>query len=328
MRFALSPILFLFIIASSLSCIAKETSRYTVQPQDNGEVLINPGMGWMAYFYSNYVRHFGSFMQPSDVLDRFPGVSTVNLRVPWSYLEPKEGEYNWALFDTPAQRFIEAGKQVILRVSASENWIPFATPEWVKDLGAKGAWYDIGKGPHTEGKSWDPDFADPIFLEKLENFLAAMAKRYDGNPDIAFIDIGSYGLWGEAHTHMSSMPSPQKNERDLKLHIDLYLRHFPNTQLVISDDMVGSTRPGRVFPLGEYVRERGISIRDDSLLINPYPRHWYHEEMAQQFWPTLPVVLEFGQDGMGLTRGSWDDELLVESVEAHHASYMSIHWWP
>ncbi len=300
----------------------------TVRPADTDEALINPGMGWVVFFYSNYAGNYGSHLEPNDTLDRFPGASTVYLRVPWSYLEPSEGDYNWALFDTPAQRFIEAGKKVALRVTTSENWIPFATPRWVKDLGAKGVWYDVGAGPHADGKSWDPDFSDPIYLQKLDAFLGAMAQRYDGNPDIAFIDIGSYGLWGEAHAHMSSMPPTRKHDQDLRIHMDMHVRHFPNTQMVISDDMVGPTLTGRIFPLSEYARERGISIRDDSILVAPHPDHWYHDEMVQLFWPTMPIVLEHQHYGLSVAEGAWDPDLLVESVEAYHASYMSIHWWP
>ena len=40
----------------------------------------------------------------------------------------------------------------------------------------KGTFYEFGKGPSEKGGSWDPDFADPIFLAKLERFLAAMAR--------------------------------------------------------------------------------------------------------------------------------------------------------
>ena len=97
------------------------SSSATIQPKDNGAALVNPGMGWTMHFYSNFAAHFGSKMEPSDALEAFPGESTVYLRVPWSYLEPKEDEYNWALFDTPAQRWIAAGKKVALRVSASDN---------------------------------------------------------------------------------------------------------------------------------------------------------------------------------------------------------------
>ena len=45
-----------------------------------------------------------------------------------------------------------------------------------------------------------PDYDDPIFLEKLEHFLAAAGARYDGNPELAFIDVGTLGAWGEGHT--------------------------------------------------------------------------------------------------------------------------------
>lgn len=320
-------ILLLLLLASSLFAAA-QASVQTIEPEDTGEVLLNPGMGWTMHFYSNYARHYGSKMEPSDVLDDFPGVSTVYLRVPWAYLEPKEGEYNWALFDTPAQRFIAAGKKVALRVTTSENWMPFATPEWVKDAGAEGLWYDLGKGPHAEGESWDPDFSDPVYLKYLNRLLAAMGERYDGNPDIEFIDIGTYGMWGEGHTHMSSMPSREKKLHDVKLHIDLHLKYFPNTLLVISDDVVGSTKPGRTFPISEYARERGVTLRDDSILVSPAPNAWYHEEMISVFWPDRPIILEHQHYGSSVARGAWDPDLLVESVEAHHASYMSIHWWP
>jgi hypothetical protein len=315
-------------ILALLTTLISSSQAATIQPQDNGAALVNPGMGWTMHFYSNFAAHFGSKLEPSDSLDDFPGESTVYLRVPWSYLEPKEDEYNWALFDTPAQRWIAAGKKVALRVSASDNWLPYSTPEWVHKAGAAGAWYDIGKGPHPDGQSWDPVFDDPTFLFHLKDFLKAMSERYDGNPDIAFIDVGTYGLWGEAHAHMSSMPTEEEHNRYVKLHIDLHKEYFPNTQLVISDDVVGSVLPGKKFPLSEYARERDVTIRDDSILVQPGDHAWRHDEMAQAFWPDLPVILEHGHYGERAKRGDWDPELLLKSVEDYHASYMSIHWWP
>jgi len=325
------------LIITVLACVGLLTSVLassqnspdtTIRPQDNGAALVNPGMGWTMHFYSNYAAHFGSKMEPSDALEAFPGESTVYLRVPWSYLEPKEDEYNWALFDTPAQRWIAAGKKVALRVSASDNWLPYSTPEWVHQAGAEGVWYDILKGPHADGKSWDPVFDDPTFLFHLKDFLKAMSERYDGNPDIAFIDVGTYGLWGEAHAHMSSMPTEEEHNRYVKIHVDLHKEYFPNTQLVISDDVVGHLLPGKKFPLSEYARERDVTIRDDSILVQPGKRAWNHAEMAEAFWPELPVILEHGHYGERAKRGAWDPELLLKSIEDYHASYMSIHWWP
>jgi len=76
---------------------------------------------------------------------RQPGLSVVYVRVPWSFLEPKEGEFNWSLFDTPAQRWIAKGKQIAIRVSCCESWLRDATPKWVQDAGAKGIEFEEGR---------------------------------------------------------------------------------------------------------------------------------------------------------------------------------------
>jgi hypothetical protein len=41
---------------------------------------------------------------------------------------------------------------------------------------------------------WEPDYDDPVFLAKLDRYLAAMAARYDGNPEIAFVDVGALSV--------------------------------------------------------------------------------------------------------------------------------------
>lgn len=301
----------------------------TVHPQDTGQALVNPDMGWTMHFYSNIPTNYGSKLEPSDTLDDFPGLSTVYLRVPWAYLEPQEGQFNWALFDTPAQRWIAKGKRIAMRVTCSENWMAFATPEWVKQAGAKGYFYEFGKGRKEGAGLWDPDFGDQVFLEKLDHFLAALAARYDGNPNVAFIDIGSYGLWGEGHTHMSSQVPPDQALPIVKQHIDLYVKHFKRTLLCISDDVAGHDKPGFHFSETDYAIAHGVTLRDDSILVQPPPRSWYHAEMAQAFWPHWPVILEHEHYGGSKARGAWGDgSLLLKAVEDYHASYMSIHWWP
>ena len=299
-----------------------------VRPSDTGEALVNPGMGWTLHFYSNFIENYGSKLAPSDTLDDWPGLSVIYLRVPWSFLEPKEGEFNWALFDTPAQRWIAKGKKIAMRVSCSESWWRYATPKWVQDAGAKGLDFNFGKGPTPGGALWDPDYLDPVFLAKLENFLAAMARRYDGNPNVAFIDVGSFGMWGEGHTGGSSRLNEAQTLAVVKKHIDLHVKYFPRTLLCISDDVAGPGKPGRHFPEMDYALSKGVTMRDDSILVQPPPHSWYHAEMAQEFWPRLPVILEHEHFGGSKQRKAWSNDLLVKSVEHYHASYMSIHWWP
>lgn len=307
----------------------KPAPTITVRPEDNSNALVNPDMGWTMHFYSNVPDNYGSKLEPSDTLEDFPGLSTVYLRVPSAFLEPEEGRFNWALFDTPAQRWVAKGKRVAMRVTCSENWMALATPEWVRKAGAKGYLYEFGKGRSEKGWTWDPDFGDPIFLQKLDHFLAALAARYDGNPNVAFLDIGSYGLWGEGHTFMSSQVPEADAPELVKKHIDLYVKHFKKTLLCISDDVAGHDKPGWHFPETDYAISKGVALRDDSILVQPPPRSWYHAEMAQGFWPHWPVILEHEHYGSAKAHGSWGDgHLLLKAVEDYHASYLSIHWWP
>ena len=297
----------------------------TVKTVDTGAALVNPGMGWTMHFYSNVPTNYGSKLSPADTLDDFPGLSTVYLRLPWAYLEPEEGKYNWAILDTPAQRWIAKGKRIALRFTTSENWMKYATPEWVKNAGAKGTFYEFNKGRVAESNSWDPFFDDPVYLQKLDAFLAAAAKRYDGNPNVEFIDVGTYGMWGEGHTFMSSK---QDTLAIQKLHIDLHLKHFRKALLCISDDFAGHNKPGRNFPITDYALSRSVTLRDDSILVQPPPRSWYHAEMAQEFWPKLPVILEHEHYAGSKGRKAWSGDLLLKAVEDYHASFMSIHGQP
>ena len=309
--------------------------KVVVELQDDGRALYNPQMGWTMHFYSNVPSNYGSRLEPSDTLDWFEGCSTVYLRLPWAYLEPEEGVFNWAIVDTPAQRWIEKGKQIAFRFTTSENWMEYATPKWVFDAGAKGIRYTWGQGEKADGACVDPEFDDPIYLEKLENFLKAAGERYNGNPHVAFIDVGTYGMWGEGHSNLGvwanqsfSRMDAERTLKVVKTHVDLHKKYFPDVLLCISDDVAGAEKPGRDFPETDYALSQGVSLRDDSILVQPGDRAWFHAEMAQKFWPTLPVILEHEHYGPSKERGAWNDDLLMKSIEEYHASFMSIHSFP
>ena len=324
MRTALTSCLLLVAVAGVTGAAEPET--VTVRPADTGEALVNPMMGWTFHYYSNRPENYGSRLAPSDTLGDWPGLSVIYLRLPWAFLEPEEGRFDWSWLDTPARRFGDAGIGIALRISCTESWMRYATPEWVKDAGAKGHDFTPGKGAHEGGVFWEPDYGDPVFLAKLENFLVALARRYDGNPGVAFIDIGSYGVWGEGHTfHSGRMQVPLEVKQR---HVDLHVKHFRRTLLAINDDFAGNTVRGAHAPITDYALARGVTLRDDSIMVQPPPHSWYHAELAQPFWPNLPVILEHEHFGSSKRKKAWDPGRLVEVVEAYHASYLSIHWWP
>ncbi len=305
---------------SVLAVCAAAEDRVAVQPADNGKALTNPMMGWKFNFYSNGLDIYGSKLEPSDTLDDFPGLSTIYLRLPWSHIEREEGKFDWSVVDAPAQRWIDKGLQVAFRFSVSES-MPYATPKWVRDAGAKGYNFTAGKGVDKDGPFWEPNYADPIFIAKLEHFLAAAAARYDGNPNVAFVDVGSIGIWGEGHTYWSTkLKYPSKVVKD---HIDLHARLFKKTLLAANDDF--SSHGGNTIP---YALARGMTLRDDSIMVDPPPRSYFHADMAQAFWPKRPVILECQHYKPSVDSGAWDRDFFLRAIEEYHASYMSIHWFP
>jgi len=321
MNIAVATILPLLLMGASKSASVEE-ERIAVQPEDTGEALENLGMGWIFHHYDNIPRNYGSRLEPSDTLDDYPGLTVIYLRIPWSYIEPEEDKFNWSVVDTPAQRWIAKGKQVAFRFSCSESWMRYATPEWVQKAGAKGYDFKPGDGVVEGGPYWEPDYDDPVFLEKLDHFLAAAAARYDGNPEVAFVDVGSFGVWGEGHNYSSTK---LKYPADvLNKHIDLHLKHFRNTILAANDDF--SSQADAVI---DYAIEKGLTLRDDSILVQGGENAYFHAEMAQAFWRNLPVVLESEHYGGSRDRGNWKDgSRYLQAVEEYHASYASIHWWP
>lgn len=296
--------------------------QIVVRPKDTGAALENPGMGWVFHYYDNIPQNYGSRLSPSDTLDDFPGLTVVYLRIPWSYVEPEEERFNWSVVDTPAQRWIAKGKQVAFRFSCSESWMRYATPEWVQKAGAKGYDFRPGDGVVKDGPFWEPDYDGPIFLEKLEHFLAAAAARYDGNPEVAFIDVGSFGVWGEGHTFHST--KRQYPASTIIKHVDLHCKHFKRTLLAANDDF--SFQGNETI---DYACAKGLTLRDDSILVQGGKNAYFHADMAQAFWRNMPVILESEHYGGSRDRGNWKDgSQYLQAVEEYHASYVSIHWWP
>ena len=286
---------------------------------DNGAELINPGMGWKLHYYDNSITNYGDRLDPADTLDDWPGLSTIYMRLPWSAVEPRHQDFDWSVVDAPAQRFIDKGKQIALRFSASEHKLEYATPKWVFDAGAKHYRFKPGQivenGPFVE-----PDFNDPIFLERLDRFLEAAAQRYDGNPEVAFIDVGSFGVWGEGHTYWST-----RNHYDaatVKRHIDLHLKHFKRTPLVGTEPL---SDHGRGIGAHDYAFEKGLLYRSDSILVMPGDLI-YRPQYAARVWPHRPVILESQHYWESVRDNVWGDGgAHLEAVEHYHASYAAIH---
>ena len=304
------------------AAFALQAGAATVCPKDTGEALVNPGMGLVHYHYSNRLWAYGMYAKPGET-NPLPGTSVVYFRVLWNDVEPQEGVFRWDIFDAVAQNWIKAGKQIAFRIICC-NQTENATPDWVRAAGAKGIWFKYRSS--TAEPRWEPVYDDPVFLEKYTDFLKAFAARYDGDPSVAFVDVGSFGMYGEGHTGDTSKLSRAETERIARLHMELHRKWLPHTYLVISDDVAGSNSKAADLPLLQFARSLGIGLRDDSLMCSKFG--WYHDHWGRLFAPTLPVVLETGHYTLCSARGNWRKDRILESVEKHQASYFTFHGFP
>ena len=151
----------LSVVGSSAHAVPEATAgSVTVRPADDGRSLLNPDCGWVMHYYDNCTR-YGDSLAPGDSMEWYPSCNVVYFRFPWSWLEPEENVFNWQVIDTPAQRWIERGGQIALRITVSET-LPDATPRWMLESGAKIIRWNWAKGPAPDGKYWECAPDDPI----------------------------------------------------------------------------------------------------------------------------------------------------------------------
>jgi len=100
------------LMALTLASASFAATAATVEPTNTDEVLTNPGMGIVHFYYSSRIWAYGAQQEPGDVLDWMPGTSVIYMRLPWCYLEPKEGVYRWDIIESKVRPWLKAGKKV------------------------------------------------------------------------------------------------------------------------------------------------------------------------------------------------------------------------
>lgn len=316
--------------------------------QDAARLLVNPHKGWYHHFPDNHPNKY-QIARDADLLE-FPGMDHLYIRLAWAYLEPREGQFDWAVIDRLIEKWTERGLGIAFRISCKETSTDrieqqFATPRWVLEAGAKGGYFRSGQEVGSDGP-WEPLFDDPIFLAKLDTFLAAFAARYDRQPWVRYIDIGSIGDWGEGHTHSGSRKEYSLAVR--KHHVDLHLEHFKRAQLVISDDFVYSLKdPAERQALHQHILTNGITYRDDSIMVNGYfssasDRFTVRSpEFFADAYLRTPTVFELEHYGSVKRLGNWEGrpesavtkfgkgkkgpDFFRGALELLHATYIGYH---
>ncbi len=299
---------------------------------DKETPLRNPDKGWYIHYYDNGIDRYGILngvaLSPEQALNLVPCLDHIYLRLSWAYLEPEEGKFNWELIDKIIDPYTAAGIGITFRISCKETDVSqnggYDTPKWVFDAGAK---YEL-----SQYDSIEPDYGDPIFLKKLDNFHKAFAKRYDGRSNLIYIDVGSYGDWGEGHTAFSSHKDwPWET---IKVHFDIHKKHYKNTLICISDDFIGSRNdPEGKEEILQYVLDNGWTFRDDSIgdswHFQTFGTSMRSPELFDAVWNNAPTILENGHYQGTIENNTWrKGQLFDKAIIQSHATYGGFHGYP
>lgn len=108
----------------------------------------------------------------------------------------ENGVYDWSSLDVLLEKVASRTHQAVLRFRFVYPGYKTSVPDYIKSLDD----YNETEG-ESEGKAtWFPDWTHEELQSFTLEFYAELAKRYDKDPRIAFIQTG-FGLWAEYHIY-------------------------------------------------------------------------------------------------------------------------------
>ena len=242
----------------------------------------------------------------------------------WNKLNPEKGVYDWSELEELLDALTAHNMGYALRVfpyspsfirdnsTPEENydW----TPKYVYEEGAKKI---TARYKDNNATAAVPVWDDPVYLNYAKEFATALAAKYDGDPRIEYIDVRSFGEWGEWHVSNldgSQMPSVEI-QKDMLKH---YASVFKKSLLVLPSDGYGDVYT--------YALSLGITKRDDCLIGIPGTA----DSLVRAYKANLPTVAE-NCGGYAIMLNytdvipggylKWTPERWVDAITTAHLTY-------
>lgn len=178
-----------------------------------------------------------------------------------------DGKYDFAKLDRLLDEVASRNHQAVLRFYFCYVGKKTTVPEFVRN----GLDYDetigISEGERTHFCDWSNAALQDFTLD----FYAQVAKRYDTDPRVAFLQTG-FGLWAEYHIYDGpSQLGKTFPDKDFQVkflrHMDAQFEHLPWSISIDAADNAYS-------PLEDNAELLGLNfgVFDDSFLCKPHPR--------------------------------------------------------
>lgn len=298
-----------------------------VRPAEITDVLVNPGMGITTFQrFNGQALNSGlewseegptaKIPQATERPD-FPETSISYCRWFWDTIEPEPGKFRWDIVDLALSEARAHHQTLAIRLMPYDPKHPL--PIWYQNSGARRA----NKPSDKDGKIWQPDFSDPIYMKYWAELVAAAGQRYDGHPDLDSVDISSVGYWGEgwspympAFAHQTAL-------------IDIWTEAFKRTPLLMNFDeaqaLTYGTQQGAGWRLDCLGDMRLTSDNRDfrAEMLTVYPQQVVRAAI-QDVWQRSPVSLETcWVPGYWLKQG-WDVNYILDQALRWHVSSVNV----
>ncbi|PWK16466.1 DUF4832 domain-containing protein [Tumebacillus permanentifrigoris] len=277
-----------------------------VQPQGSEAVLNNPFMGLVP------AASGGPYVQPHRL---------VYMVLSWRDLEPEKGRFAFEEIERKYKfaEWNQRGVKVILRfvLDYGTETKHMDIPDWLyQEIQGDGIWYD-----EDVGKGFSPNYDNPKLINAHRTVMQKLGERYDHDPRLAYLALGSLGHWGEWHTYSDekiNIPFPKLAVSDQ--YVQHYLDAFPDKKLLMR----------RPHPI---VQDKQLGLYNDMFGsprstsdFNDWFENGYTSSLAgadipamPDFWRAGPSGGEFGNAGSvrGLLQPQNIGEILAEAQRSH-----------
>ncbi len=265
-----------------------------------------------------------------DKRDRFPHSLEFNY-LPYSALVKGYDEFDWRPLEKMLDEIAARGHQAVFRVFLEYPKKRGVIPEFLIRDGLKVHQYvNTNTQPLPPAEVETPNYEDKNLRRSLKNFIAALGKKYDGDPRIGFITAGLLGTWGEWHTHPRSELFASKTVQQEVM--DAYEAAFKVTPVLLR------------YPAGDNDRSkaknahRRFGYHDDSfawatLETGKKGDSWFYMSLlkaagpeAEAKWKTQPIGGEIRPEAWGAVFDEHPADKRIQNfrqcVEATHVTWL------
>ena len=250
----------------------------------------------------------------------------------WAQLEPSQGNYVWALIDdelaAAKARHGRFGMRFMPLCQGCGDHVYMGAQSSIPDDLASASNPLIAAAPGGGPELYVlPDWNSSAYLSRLQELLSAIGARYGNDPTFAWVDVSSYGNWGEFHLYpftqaggpydtSTQRPITDANARRI---VQMNAAAFPNKLLVINSEQAAALAEAVATP------SPPIGLRVDCLGSDGLAGGQSAIAAAagaSERWRTAPFITEWCQTNLG----SSGADLFVQGeqqVRDFHVSMLS-----